>query len=356
MPISDNSNYSLLKPLFAKRVFVFIFISMLLSTAIIVFPQPAYAGLFSGVWKFFVGGADASVETSTASVSMPLLGSQSKLSQIGGIGGPDESVSPLSITGDSAIVALRNPAGTIPSPLQDQIFIYTVVYGDTPSMIAERFGITLNTLLWANDIRNQNLIKIGDDLIILPVTGIQYEVKKGDTLDSIARRFKSDVADIMGFNGLVVGEPLLAGETLIIPDGEFASQSPTQKTPAVSRFANLPEQPGYYARPIIGGRKSQGIHGFNGVDLANYCGAPVLVSAQGTVIVARSSGWNGGYGKYVVITHPNGTQTLYAHLDTVFVSVGQPLARSSQIGTVGRTGNSTGCHVHFEIRGAKNPF
>jgi len=109
-------------------------------------------------------------------------------------------------------------------------------------------------------------------------------------------------------------------------------------------------------RPIFGGRRSRGIHGYNGIDLADSCGSPVVTSAPGTVIILRSSGWNGGYGKYIVVTHPNGTQTLYAHLSSVLASVGQFVAQGSQIGNIGSTGNSTGCHVHFEIRGAKNPF
>ena len=82
----------------------------------------------------------------------------------------------------------------------------------------------------------------------------------------------------------------------------------------------------------------------------------VFASNGGNVIIARDSGWNGGYGKYIVVNHPNKTQTLYAHLGLIAVSTGQYVGRGTSIGTIGSTGNSTGCHVHFEIRGAKNPF
>lgn len=275
----------------------------------------------------------------------------------GGAGGPvDDASSPLQITQGNALVASRNPAGTLPRLSNDQIVVYTVEPGDTPGAIAEKFGISLNTLLWANNIRNANMIRAGDDLIILPVTGVQYAAKKGDTLESIARAFKGDVDDIEQFNGLAIGAPLEPGTTLIIPDGEFSA--PPQERPAQSRgrIAALPEYSGYFLRPIVGGRRSRGVHGYNGVDLAQSCGLSVLASADGSVIAARSAGWNGGYGKYLVVSHPNNTQTLYAHLSSVFFSPGQAVERGNAIGLIGSTGNSTGCHVHFEIRGARNPF
>lgn len=259
---------------------------------------------------------------------------------------------------ESALVSTKNPLGTLPSPLPGAIIIYTVQPGDTPGAIADYFGISLNTLLWANNIRNSNLIKVGDELVILPVSGVKYEVLPGDTIESVAKKFKGDTGEILGFNGLAPGEILEVGSIIIIPDGEIilpaSYSSQIVRTPSGS--SGLPAYSGYYMRPIFGGRKSRGIHGYNGVDLANSCGLPVLAAAEGTIIVARNSGWNGGYGKYVVITHPNGTQTLYSHLQSILGFVGQRLAQGSQFATIGSTGNSTGCHVHFEVRGAKNPF
>ena len=106
----------------------------------------------------------------------------------------------------------------------------------------------------------------------------------------------------------------------------------------------------------MGGRKTQGIHGYNGVDLASSCGEPVFASASGSVILARPTGWNSGYGQYTVLSHSNSTQTLYAHLSKIFVSPGQNVSQGAIIGLIGSTGRSTGCHVHFEVRGARNPF
>ena len=285
---------------------------------------------------------------------MPLL--ESRPEPPLAIGGPlAEEEIPLLVTQDNALVSTRNPLGTIPRPASDRIAVYTVQPGDTPSVIAEEFGISLNTLLWANNLRSASTIKVGDDLIILPVTGVQYEVKRGDTVEGIAKKFRGDAAEIVSFNGLGIGETLEVGTIIIIPDGESVAPPPSGRQ-APSRFAGLPEHRGYYVRPILGGRRSRGIHGFNGVDLADSCGLPVLASADGTVLVSRPSGWNGGYGKYTVLTHPNNTQTLYGHLSAILIGNGQAVRQGAVIGVIGSSGNSTGCHVHFEIRGAKNPF
>jgi murein DD-endopeptidase MepM/ murein hydrolase activator NlpD len=82
----------------------------------------------------------------------------------------------------------------------------------------------------------------------------------------------------------------------------------------------------------------------------------VLASAGGTVAAAKVGGYNGGYGNMIIIIHPNNVQTVYAHLRSVNVVSGQTVAQGEQIGTVGNTGRSTGPHLHFEVRGAKNPF
>jgi murein DD-endopeptidase MepM/ murein hydrolase activator NlpD len=109
-------------------------------------------------------------------------------------------------------------------------------------------------------------------------------------------------------------------------------------------------------RPIVGGVRTQGIHGYNAVDLAAPVGTSLMAAASGEVIIAKVGGYNGGYGSYVVIRHGNGSQTLYAHMSRVDARVGQVVSQGEVIGAVGSTGRSTGSHVHFEIRGAANPF
>ena len=235
-----------------------------------------------------------------------------------------------------------------------QISVYIVRTGDTLSEIAEMFGVSANTIIWANDIRGTS-IKVGQELVILPLSGVRHVVKSGDTLKSVATKYKADLNDVLLYNGLAIGDKIKSGDVIIIPDGVIsATQVSSVKNSAGAQ--TYPVYSGYYIRPIVGGRKTQGIHGNNGVDLAAPTGTPILAAADGRVIVSRAGGYNGGYGSYLVISHPNGTQTLYAHLSQNSVFVGQSVAQGQIIGAVGNTGKSTGSHLHFEIRGAKNPF
>jgi len=339
---------------------------------VLSFPLSAQASWF-GLFDF-LSRTDTNAQSVAASASLPLLESQQSPGSTDDANSdqtPDDSIL-LQVADDAALVAPRNPIGVYADTTHDQIVVYKVKSGDSPAGIAKRFGITLNTLLWANDLRTASSIKVGDDLVILPVSGVKYQVKRGDTIEFIAKKFKSKeddlssvVTDILQFNGLAVNEKLEEGSIIIIPDGEMiiAAPVPTSKTPALSRpNLGLPEYIGYFLRPVIGGynprvrQANYGIHGYNGVDLAVDYGTQIAASAEGTVIRAKSTGWNGGYGKYVVISHPNGTQTLYAHMSSVIAAVGQRVVQGGLIGYVGSTGNSTGPHVHFEIRGAKNPF
>lgn len=324
-------------------------------------PTYAHAGFFSNFIKFFSSdaGAESQPEEQVSAISLSLLSAKAAPPEFRG-----ENESLLYMTQDSSLVSPQNPLGTLSSNSnRDRIILYRVQDGDTPSSIAKSFDISLNTLLWANNLRSPNLIRVGDELVILPVSGIKYEVKKGDTIDSIAKKFRGDRDEILEFNGLGIDDSLMVGAEIIIPDGE--APAPISSSPIVRNVSSLPEYAGYYLRPILGGRNSRatrsnphGIHGNNGVDLANTCGSPVLASAPGQVIVAKVYNYNVkfGYGNYVVINHPNSTQTLYGHLSKVLVSSGQAVDRGNAIGLVGSSGNSTGCHVHFEIRGARNPF
>lgn len=250
----------------------------------------------------------------------------------------------------------NGPESLIHKPSSDQISVYVVRNGDTLSQIAEMFGVTVNTIKWGNDL-DSNVLKEGKVLVILPISGVKHTVAKGDTIDSIAKKYKGDLGEILAYNNLSKESSLVVGSVVIIPDGEVAlsataSSGSTQKT----SNSSLKEYGGYYVRPIVGGKKTQGIHGYNGVDLAAPVGTPILAAADGEVIISRSGGWNGGYGNYIVIKHSNGTQTLYSHNSQNLVSSGDVVKQGETVGLVGKTGKATGPHLHFEIRGAKNPF
>jgi len=268
----------------------------------------------------------------------------------------------ISIVNQSALLSDIGPMGSMADiddsiANSDRINIYVVREGDNLSQIAEMFGVSVNTIIWANDINKGDLIQTGQVLIILPVTGLRYTVQKGDTISSITKKYKGDKEEIIRFNDLSEDTVLSIGDEIIIPDGEAPYKPVSVYASARARGTSGPSYVGFYLRPIQGGTKTQGLHGYNAIDLATYCGAPIFASASGKVIISRSYGWNGGYGNYIVITHPeNGTQTLYSHNSKNIVSSGWNVVKGQIIGYIGSTGKSTGCHVHFEVRGAKNPF
>lgn len=299
----------------------------------------------------------SSVNPSLNSQTMPLL--ENKLSP--DLTANNSAHSPLSIVDDNALLAESGPLGTVADvehfiPENDTISIYIVRAGDSISEIAEMFDVSVNTILWANNLERGKALKEGETLVILPISGVRHTIKKGDTIALIAKKYNGDAKEIAQFNDLDVDSILVAGQTIIIPNGEITA-APAKAKVVSGVKKGVTTVKGYFMRPISGGRRTQGIHGNNGVDLATATGSPVYAAASGTVIVAKGGGgWNGGYGNYVVIKHGNGTQTLYAHLNTVAVSTGATVSQGDVIGGVGNTGKSTAPHLHFEVRGASNPF
>jgi LysM repeat protein len=228
---------------------------------------------------------------------------------------------------------------------------YIVESGDTLSSLAAEFEVSLNTILWANDLTEKSTLKIGQKLVIPPVSGVIHYVKSGDTVSEIARTYKGKIDKIVAFNDLSDENDIYIGDILFVPDGVMP---PVSARPTITQ---TPVSSAYFIPPTKG-VISQGLHWYNAVDFANSCGALVFAAAQG-VVQRISYGWNDGYGSYLTILHPNGTVTLYAHLSEILVSSGSNVSQGSIIGRVGNTGNTkgpTGCHVHFEVRGGQNPF
>lgn len=336
--------------------------------------MPRAAGAF---WPFSVTNASEGAST------VPVL-HDSSLDLLQAAVNPDPNPAKgrggISLTDGSALIAYTGPDGTIAdidrSNGSGRISTYTVREGDSLSGIADMFDVSMNTILWANNLTSKGAVHPGMTLIILPVSGIRHTVASGDTLASLAKKYGSDAEEIASYNGMSSVDDLVKGATVIIPGGELAATpvKTTAKAKSTGAAASKIKQGGSmgavratgntsddsfsssFANPAPAGRLSQSIHGWNGVDLAAPQGSPIYAAAAGTVIVSRVGGWNGGYGNYVVIDHGNGVQTLYAHMSTDGVSVGETVSRGQNIGTVGNTGQATGYHLHFEVRGAKNPF
>ncbi|HVZ76005.1 MAG TPA: M23 family metallopeptidase [Candidatus Paceibacterota bacterium] len=339
-------------------------------------PLFAQAGMLSIFTLLFEKSAQLASADTTASNSqtMALLEPAVNLDPNPAKGGGD-----ITVVDGSALVPADGPSGVVSdtedTPQSSQISVYTVRSGDNLSGIAAMFNVSVNTIVWANDIQG-GVIHPGEELIILPVTGIRHTVVAGDTIANLATKYKSNARDIADYNNLDASSTLAVGTVVIIPDGVIASTPSSTKAPSASSSHTAaiksiasgattepylggsgPAIPGYFAWPLDGGIITQGLHGWNAVDIGAPKGTSIFAAAAGTVIVAKNNGaWNGGYGNYVVIQHSNGTQTLYAHMSQVLASVGDQVVQGQTIGKVGMTGEATGNHLHFEVRGAQNPF
>lgn len=330
------------------------------------FPLRAEASILGKVLSLFTveayggpGEIEEPAETRT-SQTLPLLEAAINIDP-----NPEKS-GDISLVNDSALLPDVGPEGTIADvharDHQGMMTTYVVRKGDTLAQIAKMFEVSVDTIVWANELDRSAGLRAGQTLVVLPINGVLYTVKKGDTLGGIAKKFKGSVDEILAYNDLGAETVLSVGDTLIIPDGEQAATPTIRVTPRTTsnvRFASYPSYDGYYTLPIASGTRTQGIHGHNGVDYGAPRGTAIYAAADGVVKIANyraGNPWFGGYGNYIMIEHSNGTQTLYAHLSAVNVSVGDAVSKGQTIGKVGNTGRSTGSHLHFEVRGAKNPF
>ncbi len=238
---------------------------------------------------------------------------------------------------------------------RNQVVAYIVQPDDNLSQIANDFGISVNSLIWANNLKDSDYLSPGQELKIPPVSGVIHVVKKGDTVQSIAKKYSGNEEKIIEFNGLPRDGALQLGQDVIVPEGKI--QIAGQLIPYSSgvRFARLPDLGGFFFLPTQGYNWGL-IHGRNAIDVANFCGTPVYASAPGAVIAAQQTDWNGGAGKYIKISHGDELYTLYAHLSRLLVFGGESVVRGQLLGLMGSTGKSTGCHLHFEVHGARNPF
>ncbi|MCX6760795.1 MAG: LysM peptidoglycan-binding domain-containing protein [Candidatus Nealsonbacteria bacterium] len=243
------------------------------------------------------------------------------------------------------------------------IIEYIVEDGETLSSIATRFNISLNTVLLANNLTKSTQIKPGVSLIILPVTGIIYHVKSGDTISVIAEKYKGKTDEIVAINSLPEEGDIYTGDILIIPNGVIPA------APVYVASQSIPVASSYFICPVVSPcRKTQGLHWYNAVDFSHgQCGELIYAAAAGTVLNVKltnstSRGAFGGAGNTITILHPNGVVTSYGHIAVSLVTPGQSVSQGQPIalmggkpGTAG-AGLSTGCHVHFGVSGAVNPF
>ena len=241
-----------------------------------------------------------------------------------------------------------------------EITNYVVKSGETISAISNKFNVSVETILWQNNLGPRSLIRPGDSLEILPVTGVAHKVKRGENIGAIAKKYDIEVNEIVTYNNLFDVNDIQINQKLIIPGGKKVS--PYVSTPSYASNSNVPQvssitklfAPSTSAPSASGMVWPAGVRRISqyyswrhrGLDIAGPTGTPLYASEAGTVIY---SGWSNGYGYNVYVDHGNGVKTRYAHASKLHVSKGAKVSRGQHIANMGSTGWSTGPHIHFEV-------
>ena len=246
------------------------------------------------------------------------------------------------VTAVAAAVPTPEPAARIVPPIL-QLQPYRVVSGDTLSGLAARFGVTLDTIISFNKIKRARDLRVGREMIIPGASGVRYAVRRGDNLSRIAINHGVELSTLLDVNDLE-RDLITPGQILVIPGGRLSENALNRVIghlfvwPARGR---LTSRYGYRNDPFTGIRKFH-----NGVDVANAPGTAIMAAMGGKVAMV---GYNGNYGRYLIVRHQDGFQTLYAHLQKIVVERGQSVRQGQRLGGMGNTGYSTANHLHFSI-------
>ncbi|KKR48549.1 MAG: Peptidase M23 [Candidatus Magasanikbacteria bacterium GW2011_GWC2_40_17] len=291
-------------------------------------------------------------------VNIPTVTFQQKAGLSSGLALGQETIAPTS----EIIGFNQNLSGVYSSPIlpgvslegsRREIVKYVVQSGDNIPSIAQRFQISAETIYAENKLNSRSIIRPGDVLTILPVSGVSHTIKKGDTIQKIAATYKVDGQKILDFNALGEGS-LPVGEKIIIPEGRLPA-APVFFKPASQPAQTSTAKPSSLRGagsgmlwPTTARRITQYFSWrHNGIDIGISIGTPIYASDDGVI---EKSGWNtGGYGYMILINHGNGIKTRYGHNSKLFVSAGEDVRKGDVIALSGSTGRSTGPHLHFEV-------
>lgn len=286
------------------------------------------------------------------------------------IDSPTFSLDQIAMTEDGFILKTSSQTATVDRSQFSDVITYKVDAGDSLSSIASRFGVSINTILWENDIANRHNLKVGSILRILPVTGVSHVVAGKETIETIAKKYSVSPEKIAKQNKISDGK-LVAGAKIIIPDGKriiateekrYIATSTGRGTYAAYKTAPIDgtvilnnaergKDGRWMIKPVDGLYTTNFKPGHWGIDIANRAAPGIHAAANGTVVKSQC-GWNGGYGCMIVVDHGDGYQTLYGHMSKLYVGVGDKVNKSTTIGKMGNTGNvhgATGIHLHFEV-------
>lgn len=241
--------------------------------------------------------------------------------------------------------AAGTPAGENTAEDRPLFSRHVVVSGETLWEIAREHGVDVETLIGANpNISDPTRVKPGTTLLVPTKKGALHYVAPGESLWEIARTYGTNMEAIVRANDISDPSRLSVDQVLFIPGAAYSLDYRRLVSPE-GRL--LP----HFWWPVSGrissryGMRWGRMH--HGIDIAVPVGTEVRAAAAGRIVY---SGWSGGYGKLVIVDHGYGIQTRYGHNSRLLWSAGKRVSRGQVIALSGNTGNSTGPHVHFEIR------
>lgn len=260
------------------------------------------------------------------------------------------------IQGGTSLVKPDIASTKITKRARTETISYEVESGDSVSTIAQEFGISVSTILWENNLSSWSIIRPGNKLSILPESGIVHKVAAGESIASVAKKYKIEEEKITIANKLAKDDKLQISQKLFVPGGKkysYPAYQPQTYT-GFSAIRDIVKSPN--AKPATGNKMNWPTVGsritqyyswrHHGLDIANKIGTPIYAADAGTVEMV---GWGTGYGNQIVINHGGGKKTRYAHLSKFHVKRGEQVSKGQTIGSMGSTGWSTGSHLHFEV-------
>lgn len=251
---------------------------------------------------------------------------------------------------------------TVPESRQrTQYLAYKIESGDSLYNIGSRFKVSVDALKYVNNLYDESVLKVGQDIVIPPASGLIHKVQAGDTLASIAKKYSVPTQAIADFNYLLEPNKLALGTELVIPDAKIPQpvvvDLPIIPSTIAQNIKDANASKGWCMWPTNASTLTQYFSWYhNGLDIATPWGRampPIYACAAGVVTRA---GWDPfGLGLHIVVNHGNGYETVYGHMSRLDASYGDKVKKGEVIGVMGSTGRSTGPHVHFMIKYRGSP-
>jgi murein DD-endopeptidase MepM/ murein hydrolase activator NlpD len=332
------------------------------------------AVLLGGLFPVTIQGAPVTPELRVASLPLPGLAASAPMAAVTSLeAGPltltivapavwqdallaaadstEQTLNTIQQAQQRASVTVEIVSSRDPTPIP-QYYRYEVKPGETLTSIAQRFGVSNEYIVWNNIdvIDNADLLAVGDVLQVPAVPGIIHGIRAGETLTEIARAYDAEIEDIISFsaNGLSDPNSLKEGTFILVVGGRRLPPAAATLRPTPT-FVDRESSATGFSWPVFGTITSEfGVWHPLGIDIGVIGGTGVSTAAAGKVIFAGGDTYV-SYGLYVEIDHGNGYTTLYAHLSSISVGLGEWVEAGQLLGRSGDTGRSTGPHLHFEL-------